>query len=69
MKNKLPSKKYPINTKIRLQSGNFEGMTGIVKEVEDYCTDKNAFYGFKIVVELKSGIMVSAYKTEHLQIL
>lgn len=66
MNNKLPSEKYPVNTKILLQSGNFKEMTGIVKEVEDYCTEKNAFYGFKIVIELKSGKLINAYKTEHL---
>jgi len=67
MKNRLPSEIFPKETKVFFRGGNFIGMEGTVKNVEDYCTEKNAFYGFKIQIELENGKMINAYKSEHLQ--
>lgn len=67
MKNKKPSDIFPKETEIFFRSGNFIGLYGKVKNVENDSKDAKAIYGFKIEIELENGKTAIAYKSEHLQ--
>lgn len=56
-------KLYPIGTKLQFISGNFMGLSGVVKKVN---TDvKNTPYGFLIEVDLSNGKTGYVEKSEH----
>lgn len=62
-KNKTFKELYPIGQKIRFHSGNFLGLDGIVKNVNENV--KNTPYCFLIEVELSNGKTGYVEKSEH----
>jgi uncharacterized protein YkvS len=55
---------FPIGTKVYFHSGNFLGLDGVVKKVNENV--KRTPYGFLIEVELSNGKTGYVEKTEHL---
>jgi len=62
-KNKSLKELYPIGQKLRFHSGNFLGLDGIVKKVNENV--KDAIFGFIIEVELSNGKTGYVEKSEH----
>lgn len=60
---KSVSKKYPIGAVLKFHSGNFLGLTGVVKKVTENV--KDSIFGFIIEVELSNGKTGYVEKTEH----
>lgn len=63
MKKKSLSELYPIGQKIRFHSGNFLGLDGVVKKVNENV--KDAVFGFIIEVDLSNGKTGYVEKSEH----
>ena len=55
---------FPIGTKVSFHSGNFLGLDGVVKKVNENV--KDAIFGFIIEVDLSNGKTGYVEKTEHL---
>jgi transcription antitermination factor NusG len=63
---KTISERYPIGTKLKFHSGNFMGLSAVVKKVNENV--KDAIFGFLIEVELSNGKTGFVEKSEHFKI-
>lgn len=64
---KTISERYPTGTTFKFHSGNFTGLTGIVKKVNENV--KNSIFGFIIEVELSNGKTGFVEKSEHFTVI
>lgn len=55
--------------KIRLNTTNFNGEIGEIIEIDFNSTESKAMYGYHIKTKLQSGLVVTSYKFEGLEIL
>lgn len=60
---KTISENYPIGTRLKFHSGNFMGLSAVVKKVNENV--KDAIFGFLIEVELSNGKTGYVEKSEH----
>jgi len=58
-----------VNDKVRVLSGNFTGLTGIVKAIDWQSTNPRAIYGFYHKVLLSDGRTGYIEKSEHWEVL
>lgn len=55
----------PVGSKVRFTSGNFIGLDGVVKHVDNDSKDPRAIYGVLITIELSNGKTGFIEKSEH----
>jgi transcription antitermination factor NusG len=69
MDNKKKKSDLKIGTKINFHSGKFDGLTGVITELDWDSKDKRAIYGFLHTVELSNGNIGFIEKSEHFTII
>lgn len=62
---KKKKKDIQVGDKVYFHSGNFNGLHGIIKQVDLQSTHPRAIYGIWITVELSDGRIGYINKSEH----